>query len=89
MCLEAREREGEGIACTQGKLSLLLISVQVRKDPGNDRRDARCCFKCCRFERDVKHLLSLILPPCSGSSSSHPLATSVPPVSGTAVNELQ
>jgi len=89
MCLEAREREGEGIVGTRGKLSLLLISIQVRKDPGKDRKNPRCCFRCCRFERDTERLPSLILPPRSGSASSHPLATSVPQVSGAAVNELQ
>lgn len=77
------------MAHTQGKLSLLLVSTQVRKDPGNDRKDPCRCFRWCRFERDNKHLPSLILPPCSSGSSSHPLATSVPPVSGSAVNELQ
>lgn len=35
MCLETREREGEGIASMQGKLSLLLIPIQVRKDLSN------------------------------------------------------
>lgn len=89
MCLEGREREGEGMTRTQGKLSLLLISVQVRKDPGNDRKDPRCRFRCCRFERDIKHLPSPILPPCSSSSSSRPIATSVAQVLGSAVNELQ
>lgn len=38
MCLETREGEGEGIAGMQGKLSLLLVPIQVRKDPSNNRK---------------------------------------------------
>lgn len=79
MCLETREREGEGIASMQGKLSLLLIPIQVRKDLSNGKKGPCCSSRC----------LSVMLGTCPPLLFLPPLTTSVPQVLGPAVIELQ
>lgn len=86
ICL-AREREGEGIACTQGKLSLLLLSPRLGRIQVNPGR----AHNAVGGTVGQSVTLSICHPAAEPSWAAAPpaLAAALSQVSGTATNELQ